>query len=99
MTFSLALHAAAQSASPIAPRTDASNVADEENIISAARARANARASGDAQTWAMFVDANFRDIEGSATATRKQNPYSTHHCNSGFYLLQIRPFARAGYLV
>jgi hypothetical protein len=66
MTFFLALHAAAQSAPPIAPQTDASTVADEEQIISAARARANACASGDAQTWAMFVDANFRDIEGNA---------------------------------
>ncbi|HTA48155.1 MAG TPA: hypothetical protein VK930_01785 [Verrucomicrobiae bacterium] len=72
MTFSLALHAAAQAAPPISPQTDPSTVAAEEQIISAARARANACASGDAQTWATFVDANFRDIEGNATTTRKQ---------------------------
>jgi hypothetical protein len=72
LIFLLALQAAAQSAPPTPAQTDASTNADEQQIISAARARANACASGDAQTWATFVDANFRDIEGNATGTRKQ---------------------------
>lgn len=72
LIFSLTLHAAAQSVPPGTARTDASTNADEQQIISAARARANACASGDAQTWATFVDADFRDIEGNATGTRKQ---------------------------
>jgi hypothetical protein len=70
--FLLALQAAAQSAPPIPAQTSASTNTDEQQIISAARARANACASGDTQMWATFVDANFRDIEGNATATRKQ---------------------------
>jgi hypothetical protein len=57
-----------QSATPTNPSTSE----DEQQIVSAARARANACASGDAPTWATFVDENFRDIEGNATATRKQ---------------------------
>ena len=72
LTLLLALSAAAQSASSTGAQTDTSNNADEQQIISAARARANACASGDTQTWATFVDANFRDIEGNATSTRKQ---------------------------
>jgi hypothetical protein len=70
--FLPAVQAAAQSALPISAQTGASTNADEQQIISAARARANACASGDTQTWATFVDANFRDIEGNATAARKQ---------------------------
>jgi hypothetical protein len=72
LIFFLTLYAAAQSAPSGTARTDASTNADEQQIISAARARANACASGDAQTWATFVDADFRDIEGNATGTRKQ---------------------------
>jgi hypothetical protein len=68
----LTLAAAAQSAQPSAAPTNASTSEDEQQIISAARARANACASGDAETWATFVDANFRDIEGNATGTRKE---------------------------
>jgi hypothetical protein len=68
----LALHAAAQSAPPISAQTDASTIADEQLITSAARGRFNACASGDAQTWATFVDANYRDIEGNHTWTREQ---------------------------
>ena len=67
----LALQTAAQSAPPIAKQTNASTNADEQQIISAARARANACASGDAQRWATFVDANVRDIEGNHTWTRE----------------------------
>jgi hypothetical protein len=72
LIFLLALHAAAQSAPPSTAQMDAATNTDEQQIISAARARANACASGDAQTWATFVDADFRDIEGNATGTRKQ---------------------------
>ncbi len=72
LIFFAALHGAAQSAAPGAAQTAASANADEQQIISAARARANACASGDVQTWATFVDADFRDIEGNATGTRKQ---------------------------
>ncbi len=68
----LTLPTVAQSAQPSTAPTNASTSEDEQQIISAARARANACASGDAQTWATFVDANFRDIEGNATGTRKQ---------------------------
>jgi hypothetical protein len=59
-----------QAASPHG--TDAPTNAAEQQIISAARARANACASGDAQRWATFVDADFRDIEGNHTWTREQ---------------------------
>lgn len=62
----LSLHAAAQSAQT----TSTQITVDEQQIISVARARANACASGDAQAWATFVDANFRDIEGNHTWTR-----------------------------
>jgi len=72
LLFLLALPATAQSAQFSAAATNASTSEDEQQIISAARARANACASGDAQKWATFVDANFRDIEGNATGTRKQ---------------------------
>jgi hypothetical protein len=69
LTFSLGTGQSSQSATP---QTDASTSAEEQLIISAAQARANACASGDAQTWATFVDANLRDIEGNATSTRQQ---------------------------
>jgi hypothetical protein len=72
LTLFLAVNAVAQSAAPGSVQTTASTNADEQQIISAARARANACAAGDTQTWATFVDANFRDIEGNATGTRKQ---------------------------
>src|SRR5271154_1310876 len=69
LIFFLPLPAAGQSSQP---QTNASTSVDEQEIISAARARANACASGDAQTWATFVDENFRDIEGNHTGTRKE---------------------------
>jgi hypothetical protein len=72
VVFFLALHAAAQSAPPSTAQTDSSTNADEQQIISAARSRANACASGNAQLWATFVDASFRDIEGNHTWTREQ---------------------------
>jgi hypothetical protein len=50
LIFLLALQAAAQSDPPSTVQTDASTAADEQQIISAARARANACASGEAQT-------------------------------------------------
>src|SRR5580698_9491444 len=62
LIFLVALQAAAQSAS---------TSGEEQQIVSAARARANACASGDAQTWATFVDANVRDIEGNRIWTRE----------------------------
>jgi hypothetical protein len=68
----LGLPAAGQSTQPSTGQTNASASTDEQDIVAAARARANACASGDAQTWATFVDADFRDIEGNATGTRKQ---------------------------
>ncbi len=61
------LPAAGQSTQPSTAATNASASEDEQQIISAARARANACASGDAQRWAAFVDADFRDIEGIHT--------------------------------
>jgi hypothetical protein len=72
LVFVLGLPAAGQFTQPSAAQTKASCPPDEQEIVSAARARAKACASGDAQAWATFVDANFRDIEGNATATRKQ---------------------------
>jgi hypothetical protein len=66
------LPAAGQSTQPSTAATNASASEDEQQIISAARARANACASGDAQRWATFVDADFRDIEGNHTWTREQ---------------------------
>src|SRR5271167_871778 len=68
----LGLQAAGQSAQPSMTRANASASTDEQEIVSAARARFNACASGDAQTWATFVDANYRDIEGNHTWTREQ---------------------------
>jgi hypothetical protein len=70
--FIVVLQGAAQSAQPgIAPAT-ASSSAEEQVLVSAIRARANAFSSGDCQGWAAFVDADFRDIEGAHTATRKE---------------------------
>jgi hypothetical protein len=63
---------AAQSTGPGAAQTSSVPSAEEQQIISAARARANACASGAAQTWATFVDADFRDIEGNHTWTREE---------------------------
>lgn len=45
--------------------------ADEQEIISAAKARADACATGDAKKWATFVDPGFRDIEGNKTVPRQ----------------------------
>jgi hypothetical protein len=72
LIFLLACHAAARSVRLRSGQTDGSTAADEQQIISAARDRANACASGDAQSWATFVDANFRDIEGNHTWTREE---------------------------
>jgi hypothetical protein len=72
LIFFLALHATAQSAQPTDAQTHASTAKDEQQIVSAARARANACASGEAQTWATFVDPNVRDIEGNHTWTREE---------------------------
>jgi Domain of unknown function (DUF3471) len=72
LTFVLRIATAGQDLERTATPTNASTSEDEQQIISAARTRANACASGDAQTWATFVDENFRDIEGNATASKKQ---------------------------
>jgi hypothetical protein len=64
----LALQLSAQTT----PQPSAPTSADEQQIIAAARARAEACASGDAQKWASFVDSDFRDVEGNQTATRQQ---------------------------
>jgi uncharacterized protein DUF4440 len=72
LIFFLALSAAGQSTPPSTAQTDPSISAEEQQLISAARARANACASGDVQTWATLVDADFRDIEGKGTSTRKE---------------------------
>jgi hypothetical protein len=66
------LPAAGQSTQPSTPATNTPTSEDEQQIISAARARANACASGDAQRWATFVDTDFRDIEGNHTWTRAE---------------------------
>jgi hypothetical protein len=68
----LGLPAAGQSTQPSTAQTNASASTDEDEIVTAARARANACASGDARAWATFVDADFRDIEGTHTWTREQ---------------------------
>jgi hypothetical protein len=72
LIFLLAFPAAGQSIQPSTAQTVASASTDEQEIVSAARARFNACASGDAQKWATFVDANYRDIEGNHTWTREQ---------------------------
>jgi hypothetical protein len=72
LVFLLGLAATGQSTQPNTGKTNASASADEQEIASAVRARFNACASGDAQTWATFVDANYRDIEGNHTWTREQ---------------------------
>jgi hypothetical protein len=72
LIFLLGLPAAGQSTQPSNAQTNASASMDEQEIVSAARARFNACASGDAQTWATFVDANYRDIEGNHTWTREE---------------------------
>lgn len=70
--FVVALQAAAQSSPPSTTPTAASTRAEEQALVSAIRGRANAFASGDCLGWAAFVDADFRDIEGAHTATRKE---------------------------
>ena len=72
LIFLLAFPTAGQSIQPNTAQTNASASTDEQAIVSAARGRFNACASGDAQTWATFVDANYRDIEGNHTWTREQ---------------------------
>jgi hypothetical protein len=72
LIFLLAFPTAGQSIQPTTAQTNASASTDEQAIVSAARGRFNACASGDAQTWATFVDANYRDIEGNHTWTREQ---------------------------
>lgn len=72
LTFSLALTGAGQPSHFTTAQTDASTSAEGQQIVSAARARFKACASGDAQTWATFVDADFRDVEGNHTWTREQ---------------------------
>jgi hypothetical protein len=64
--------AAGQSTQPENGQPKAFASTEEEAIVSAARSRANACASGDAQTWATYVDAGFRDIEGNHTWTREE---------------------------
>jgi hypothetical protein len=71
-TLTLLGLSAGQSTQPNIGQTNPSPSTDEQDIVAAARARANACASGDAQTWATFVDAGFRDIEGNHTWTREQ---------------------------
>ena len=70
--FVVVLKVAAQSAQPGIESAAAFSSAEERVLVSAIRARANAFASGDCQGWAAFVDADFRDIEGAHTATRKE---------------------------
>jgi hypothetical protein len=72
LIFLLGLRATGQSTQSSTEQTNASASSDEQEIVTAARARANACASGNAQTWATFVDANVRDIEGNRTWTRAQ---------------------------
>jgi hypothetical protein len=72
LIFLPALQTVAQSAPASTAQTNASASTDEQEIVFAARARANACASGNAQLWATFVDADFRDIEGNHTWTREQ---------------------------
>jgi hypothetical protein len=72
LIFLLDVTAAAQSTQPSTAQTNASASADEQEIVAAARTRANACASGDARRWATFVDTDFRDIEGNHTWTREQ---------------------------
>jgi hypothetical protein len=54
------------------PQTRPSASTVEQEIVTAVRARANAFASGDCQTYATFIATDFRDIEGAHTATRKE---------------------------
>src|SRR4030081_1128985 len=73
LVFFLALPAAGQSAQTSTARVNASTSMspEEQELIGAAHARANAFASGHCEKWATFVDADFRDIEGKSTTTQR----------------------------
>ena len=68
----VALPANAQSAQPSTAQTSASASTIEQELVFVVRARTNAFASGDCQTYATFIDNDFRNIEGAHTATRKE---------------------------
>jgi len=72
LIFFVALPAKAQSAQPSTAQTSSSAFTIEHELVSVVRARTNAFASGDCQTYATFIDNDFRDIEGAHTATRKE---------------------------
>jgi hypothetical protein len=70
--FFVALPAKAQSAQPSTAQTSASASTIEQELVSVVHARTNAFASEDCQTFATFIDNDFRNIEGAHTATRKE---------------------------
>ena len=72
LIFFVALPAKAQSAQPSTAQTSASASTLEQELVSVVHARTNAFASGDCQTFATFIDNDFRNIEGAHTATRKE---------------------------
>jgi hypothetical protein len=70
--FLLSMSVTMRSAPHSTPQTRPSASTVEEEIVTAVRARANAFASGDCQTYATFIATDFRDIEGAHIATRKE---------------------------
>jgi hypothetical protein len=108
--FFLSISATVRSAPRGTPQTRPSASRVEQEIVTAVRARANAFASGDCQTYATFIATDFRDIEGAHTATRKEileecqqeaRPLSGHKIErlvSDFHVQRVGNIALVDYL-
>ena len=70
LTVVMAFSTAAQSSEPNAAPPSTTHDADEQAIITAARARADVCSAGDVRSWATFIDAGFRNIEGNDIQNR-----------------------------